>query len=142
VEGWRLAYPELRIDLSLPDAPVEARIAPDLFEQMLEKLIANAADFREPGSAVAVSLEAGRDSWRVSVSNAGPPLPAHMETQLFHSMVSIRERGAQAEPHLGLGLYIVRLIAEFHAAHARALNLPQGGVRFEIEFPGPGSRAG
>jgi signal transduction histidine kinase len=133
--GWRLAYPGMPIDLSLPGAPVEVRIAPDLFEQMLEKLIANAADFRDPGSAVAIALEVAPGAWTVSVSNSGPPLPARMETQLFQSMVSVREGNERGEPHLGLGLYIVRLIAEFHAARAGARNLPRGGVRFEVVFP-------
>ncbi|HEY7840190.1 MAG TPA: ATP-binding protein, partial [Gammaproteobacteria bacterium] len=139
VAGLRLAYPGMPIDLSLPGVPLEAAIAPDLFEQMLEKLIANAADFREPGSGVAVALEIAPGAWIVSVSNSGPPLPENMEAQLFQSMVSVRERDERQEPHLGLGLYIVRLIAEFHAARAGARNLPQGGVRFEVVFPGDAS---
>ena len=49
------------------------------------------------------------------VSNSGPVLPADMQANLFESMVSVREqKGEQA--HLGLGLYIVRLIADFHHA--------------------------
>jgi signal transduction histidine kinase len=35
--------------------------------------------------------------------------------------------------HLGLGLYIVRLVAEFHGGRVRASNLAKGGVRFEVE---------
>jgi K+-sensing histidine kinase KdpD len=60
-----------------------------------------------------------------------------MEDSLFNSMVSVRT-GARAagRPHLGLGLYVVRLIADFHGARVRALNLPgANGVRFEVMFP-------
>ena len=40
-----------------------------------------------------------------------------------------------SRPHFGLGLYIVRLIAEFHQGHARAENLVDGsGVRFSVYF--------
>jgi K+-sensing histidine kinase KdpD len=46
---------------------------------------------------------------------------AHPE-RLFESMVSVRSGGDTAEPHLGLGLYIVRLIAEFHNGNVRAEN--------------------
>jgi signal transduction histidine kinase len=46
-------------------------------------------------------------------------------------MVSVRgERsrdGKSAEPHLGLGLYVARLIAEFHGGSIRAENLASGG---------------
>ena len=43
-----------------------------------------------------------------------------MEGRLFESMVSVRPGGAAAEPHLGLGLYIVRVIAQFHGGEAVA----------------------
>jgi K+-sensing histidine kinase KdpD len=37
-----------------------------------------------------------------------------MKDRLFDSMVSMRDTKRQAQPHLGLGLYIARLIVEFH----------------------------
>jgi signal transduction histidine kinase len=58
-----------------------------------------------------------------------------MQDQLFDSLVSLRpERGEKA--HLGLGLHIVRLIAEFHGGRASAHNLADGtGVTFSIRIP-------
>jgi signal transduction histidine kinase len=58
-----------------------------------------------------------------------------MTGRLFESMVSVRPDGA-AEPHLGLGLYMVRLIAEFHGGRARAANREDGsGVVMRVECP-------
>ena len=52
-------------------------------------------------------------------------------------MVSLRapdESGDRA--HLGLGLYIVRIVAAYHGGTVRAANLPgTGGVRFEVDLP-------
>jgi signal transduction histidine kinase len=61
------------------------------------------------------------------VRNAGPRLPAEMEGRLFESMVSV-PAAASGVPHLGLGLYIVRLIARFHRGTASAANVedPEG----------------
>lgn len=52
-------------------------------------------------------------------------------------MVSVRNERAAHEPHLGLGLYIVRQIAEFHGGTAIAADRTDGtGVVFEVRFPG------
>ncbi len=70
------------------------------------------------------------------MSNEGPPLPVDMQDRLFESMISVRNEPAQAEPHLGLGLYIVRLIAGFHGARATARNREDGsGVEIRVDFP-------
>jgi K+-sensing histidine kinase KdpD len=58
-----------------------------------------------------------------------------MHERLFDSMVSIRNEQKTDEPHLGLGLYIVRLIAEFHRGRARADDRDQGGVVIRVSLP-------
>ena len=68
----------------------------------------------------------------MSVFNPGPPLPDAMRHQLFDSMVSVRP-GAPGK-HLGLGLYIARLIAEGHGGNINAENT-DGGVVFHIHLP-------
>src|SRR5690606_26427627 len=72
----------------------------------------------EPGQASA---------WRFAVRNEGPALPAAMRDSLFDSMVSVRTHRAGGHAHLGLGLYLVRLVAEFHGGHAFVRDVP-GGV--------------
>jgi dedicated sortase system histidine kinase len=125
VEGYRGAYPGHAFEPRLPGGAIDVDGAPDLAAQLLDKLVANAADFSAPGAAIVVSVEREGGMARVSVQNQGPPLPEHMRGTLFESMVSVRkERGG--EPHLGLGLYIARLIAEFHGGTVRADNLASG----------------
>jgi dedicated sortase system histidine kinase len=135
VAGYGMAFGNVEFqDRSGPE-PILHPIAPDLFEQMLDKLIANAADFRLPGTPIVVGLAADAMSWTLTVANQGPVLPESMQGQLFNSMVSVRPDSGAREPHLGLGLYIVRLIAEFHRARVAAANLPeQRGVCFSLTF--------
>jgi signal transduction histidine kinase len=132
VTGYESIYSNRRFSLSLPERPVMLRGAPDLYAQMLDKLAANAADFSDGEEPIRVRLDA---QGTLTVSNSGPLLPADMGGRLFESMVSGRS-GSGGEPHLGLGLYIVRLIAEFHGGQARAANREDGsGVVVRVDCP-------
>ena len=69
----------------------------------------------------------------LSVRNEGPLLPP--KTDVFQSMVSGRQ-GRQDEPHLGLGLYLVRLISEFHGGSVAARNCSApDGVKVTMVLP-------
>lgn len=136
VEGYRLANPGREILLRESGEPVPVLGAPDLVAQMLDKLVDNALGFARPGTPVRVELAREGRAASLSVENQGPPLPAQMRGRLFESMVSIRPAGGEGEPHLGLGLYIVRLIAAFHGGEARARDRDGGdGVVVEVSIP-------
>ncbi|OGA06566.1 MAG: hypothetical protein A3D95_14885 [Betaproteobacteria bacterium RIFCSPHIGHO2_12_FULL_69_13] len=135
VEGYRIAYPSASFALELPDSAIEVEGSPDLAAQLLDKLVENAVDFARTGEPVRVALERTDGSALLSIANKGPLLPAEMRARLFESMISVRETGGAA-PHLGLGLYVARLIAEFHGGAIEAANLASGdGVALSVRFP-------
>jgi signal transduction histidine kinase len=132
VEGYRLAYAPRVFELLVPADAVPVSGAPDLLAQMLDKLVENAADFAAAGTPVRVFLISNEIGAILRVENHGPSLPDAIRESLFDSMVSLRGERSGGAPHLGLGLYIARLIAEFHGGALRAENLPGGGgVVFE-----------
>ena len=132
-EGYQLAYPESDFKVTTPSIKTEKNISADLFIQMLDKLVSNAVDFSLPGKPIEIILEHNKTT-EINIINYGSVLPDEMKGQLFNSMVSIRKK-KDAQPHLGLGLHIARLIAEFHDAEITANNLPQNeGVVFKIRF--------
>ncbi len=136
VEGYRQTWPDTPMTYSGPGEACTLFGVPDLIAQLLDKLVANARDFAAPGSVITVRLEKTRSRAVLEVVNDGPPLPAAMEGKLFESMVSLRSGEKSVEPHLGLGLYIVRLIADYHGAKAEACNRPGGkGVTVRVSFP-------
>jgi two-component system, OmpR family, sensor histidine kinase ChvG len=134
-EGYRLAYPQAQFAVSLPEGETALSGAPELFAQMLDKLVANAVEF-STGGPIDIALSRDDATATLAIANAGPPLPAGMEDRLFDSMVSVREGGRAQEPHLGLGLYIVRLIAQFHGGTVRAENRADAaGVVVAVTVP-------
>jgi dedicated sortase system histidine kinase len=134
--GYTGAYAPRRFGLSLPDTAVLLRGSADLFAQMLDKLVANAVDFATGDDPIELTLAREPGAAVLRVGNRGPLLPAAMKERLFDSLVSVRRHAPGGEPHLGLGLYIVRLIAEFHGGTATAMDRHDGsGVVFEVRMP-------
>lgn len=136
VEGYRLAYPGRDFEVQGCETPLPVQAAPDLLVQLLDKLVANANDFAEPETPVRIELAREPATAHIHVINRGPLLPDEMQGQLFNSLVSVRRREQNGEPHLGLGLYLARLIAEFHGGRLHADNLKDNsGVRFTVIIP-------
>ena len=136
VAGYRLAYPEQRFHSVLPNQSIAAQVAPDLIAQMLDKLVSNAVDFSEQQQAIRVELVLERGFAHLSVLNRGANIPADMQEQLFESMVSLRQSPDEKEPHLGLGLYMVRLIVNYHGGMVKASNHTEGnGAVFDVWLP-------
>lgn len=108
----------------------------ELLVQMLDKLVDNAADFCPQEGKIELGLYRSNSHIVITVRNDGPPLPSHMHGQLFDSMVSVRDKADERQHHLGLGLYIVRLIVDFHRGEVQGYNIPdKSGVIFEVKLP-------
>jgi dedicated sortase system histidine kinase len=134
-QAYRQTFSSHQIDTQLPATPCMLNGSPELIVQLLDKLLDNATDFTAPGGSITLGLEVIGRTARLSVANQGPALPPHLDGRLFESLVSGRS-GAEHKPHLGLGLYIVRLIAEFHRGQPTATNLQDGsGVTVAVELP-------
>ena len=130
--AYRQTFASHQIEIIAPHEPCPMRGAPDLIAQLLDKLIDNAVDFCPRQGRIVIELAAEPKQYRLTVSNEGPPLPADAQQKIFEMLVSHRS-GSSDKPHLGLGLFIVQLIARAHRGSVVARNLTDGaGVAFEI----------
>jgi two-component system, OmpR family, sensor histidine kinase ChvG len=121
LDGYRDIWPNQTFELVASPNVGEIEGSAELLIQMLDKLVANALDFAAPGTPIEVHLEPTERNVSVRVVNYGSQLPTDMGEKLFESMVSIRPRQSEGDqPHLGLGLHIVRLIAQAHAGTVSA----------------------
>jgi signal transduction histidine kinase len=125
------------VDIRLNDSPpVHVKADPMLVTQALVNLLTNAASFADENTTIDVGLKTHGSNVVVSVINRGPPIAGDIET-LFGPFVSTRA-GPSSE-HQGLGLYMVRLIAEEHGGAAALVNLDDNsGVAASIVLPLPG----
>jgi signal transduction histidine kinase len=104
-----------------------------LIKEAVSNLFGNAASFANEGSTIKVMLDADAIRAVITVSNKGPLIEGDPET-LFGPFASTRS--SPAGEHHGLGLYLVRLIAEQHGGTAALANLNDGsGVQASITLP-------
>jgi two-component system sensor histidine kinase ChvG len=135
VRGYADAYPQRRFNVNCDDQGLSVSGSPDLLTQLLDKLVDNALSFAPPDGVIEVNLSVDDDDLMLQVANPGPLLPESMTGRLFDSLVSIRDKSGD-KPHLGLGLFIVRLIAEYHGGSVAANNLADSsGVVFQVQLP-------
>jgi signal transduction histidine kinase len=133
--AYQDVYRSRVIACNVPASPTLVRGSSELVAQLLDKLVENAASFSPEGSTIALEVAETAEAFVLGITNRGPTLPSTMRHQLFDSLVSVRAHG-DGRPHLGLGLYIVALIAKFHRASVTADDLPDGsGVVFRVHFP-------
>jgi signal transduction histidine kinase len=130
--AYRDVYTERSFNFSSDLDEARATGSPELLIQMLDKLVDNAVDFSTDNDEIDLNLTSQDNMYELSVTNPGPPLPERMRSQMFDSMVSVR--GGENTRHLGLGLYVAKLIAEGHGGQIRADNV-DGGVCFTVTVP-------
>ncbi len=136
----RHVYKRIHIDVGFQLTVAEEELLiygdPNRICQMLDKLVENGVDFRKPDTPITIRLEKSGNDAVISVANEGPILEEGMESQIFNLMVSGRKRKGSS-PHMGLGLYVVRVIAEFHQGRVHATNRTDGidGPEFIVHLP-------
>jgi two-component system, OmpR family, sensor histidine kinase TctE len=122
------------IDLGMDDTPappVTVTGAPLLLREAVANLVDNAIRYTGRGAEVTVSLAVDGDEAVVRVADNGPGLPAEQREAVFGRFV----RGTQEGPGCGLGLAIVREIAQRHGGRAALQPGSGGGLIAELRLP-------
>jgi two-component system sensor histidine kinase KdpD len=102
-------------------------------EHILTNLLDNAVKYSPEGTAIAVEVEPVPEEIRITVADAGSGIP---EDALPHVFERYRRAEQQANgASVGLGLFIVRSLAEGHGGRAWAENGPRGGARVTFSLP-------
>ena len=124
------------------DLTVETTLRPALTEgdpRLIERLTGNLIDsgFRHnrPGGHVDVSTRTARDRAVLSVTNTGAPLLPEDLERLFEPFERLDGSRTSDSDGLGLGLSIVKAIAQAHAATIATTLPADGGLTIEVSFP-------
>ncbi len=133
VQGYQQIYPEHEFNLTIAEQELQINGSPEHIAQLLDKVISNAVDFSQD-KIINLQLTTDKKHATIKITNNGILLPEQMQEKLFDSMISMRAHQQQNQPHLGLGLYIARLICQFHQGTIHANNHSHG-VSISICLP-------
>ncbi|HYB71065.1 MAG TPA: GAF domain-containing sensor histidine kinase [Candidatus Bathyarchaeia archaeon] len=123
-----------------PSPPgVELRADPDALDRMLKNLLSNAVKYSPRGGEVVVSASPALDQpgmVEVAVEDDGVGIPAEQLSRIFDKYVRVAHPETTAARGLGLGLSLVRALAEAHGGRVEVDSLPGKGSRFRLLLPG------
>jgi signal transduction histidine kinase len=129
---------DVKIDARLGPAPTEgdARLA----ESLVANLVGNAVRHNVPGGWASIETETAGGRAVLRVTNSGPVIPPAEVDRLFQPFQRlggerVRRQDGQGDGGLGLGLAIVRAIADAHGAELNAHARPEGGLGITVIFP-------
>jgi Signal transduction histidine kinase len=116
------------IALSESDAAVWVNGNPEMLSRAIRNLVENAINYSPPGTTVEIVVE---DSGMVRVLDEGPGIKEDERELIFQRFWRRDRRRTEGA---GLGLSIVRRIADTHAATISVENRPTGGATFSLRF--------
>jgi signal transduction histidine kinase len=139
-ETIRLLAPEFRrkeikLELALDNPPDGFEADEPLLGRAIANLLSNAAKYTPVRGTVRVGLRSINEgkTLEISVANNGCDLVERDLLGIFHRYE--RRRTARGIDGSGLGLHIVRLIAEAHGGSAMAMLKPDGWIEFSVHLP-------
>lgn len=138
VDEQRVAHPERRIELLVPEEPLAARLDADRLGQVVTNLLTNALKYSRVEEPVVVEVTTGRraeDAARVAivrVHDRGPGIPPAHLPHVFERFYRVPGVDVQSGSGIGLGvgLHVARDIVLRHSGSIWAESAPGQGSTF------------
>jgi signal transduction histidine kinase len=117
-----------------PDLP-PARADPERLEQVVSNLLANAVRYTAPGGLVAAAVCAEPDAIRIEVRDTGEGIAPEDLPRVFERFYRGPSADEERRDGAGLGLALVKELAEAMGGSVEAASVPGEGSRFTVRLP-------
>ncbi len=114
---------------------IEATVDGRAIQQALVNLIDNAIKHSARGQAVTVGIENGASVIDLFVSDNGPGIPRAEQEKIFERFYRLGSELRRETQGIGIGLSVVKHIAEAHGGRVTVQSEPGHGSRFTVELP-------
>lgn len=139
-EAWALAHAR-RLSLSCEIEPAGSESDfvvlgdADLLRRAILNLLTNAIKYTPEGGRVTVRLRAADGGWAVDVEDSGIGIAEDQQVRLFQRFSRLPTEQNRTLAGIGLGLLMVRTVAERHAGTVTVSSKPGEGSRFTLHLP-------
>ena len=106
-----------------------------LLHRALFNLMENAVKYSEAGGKVVAAVRCENRWVRVDVTDQGPGIPEELRQQIFEPFFRVDKARSRQQGGVGLGLALVRAIAEHHGGAVIVEAAEAGGFRFVLRLP-------
>jgi two-component system, sensor histidine kinase and response regulator len=107
----------------------------ELLRRAIENLVSNALKYAPSKSVVRMLVRRTDTEVEIEVGDRGAGIPENFKSQVFRRFASVEAARGEARRGVGLGLYLVSLVAVAHGGHARVRDRAHGGAAFSICLP-------
>lgn len=140
VDAMRPALEGAGFSVRMTTEPVTLPCDGPRIRQALLALLENARRYATP-SMIVIRMTLETFEVAIAVEDEGPGLSAEFAARAFDAFARAEPSRSRQFGGSGLGLSVVRAIAEAHGGHARYSTSEKGGSVFEIVFPIDGASA-
>jgi signal transduction histidine kinase len=106
-----------------------------LLRRLIVKLIENAISYTPAGGNVSLFLEAREEELRILVSDTGIGIGAKAKEHVFEPFYRADKARSRGDAGPGLGLSIVKRVAELHEGRVEVKSEPGNGSTFTVLLP-------
>ncbi len=107
----------------------------ELLRRALVNLLGNAVKYTPKGGEIDLTLEGDGQQWAVRVRDNGPGIAPAQQARLFQRFARVQDEANRSIDGIGLGLLMVRTVAERHGGRVGLDSEPGRGSVFSLYLP-------
>jgi signal transduction histidine kinase len=107
-----------------------------LVRRAIENLLSNALKYSPDGTEVRTAVRRSGSDIEIEVADRGVGIPEAFKQKVFQKFASVEAARGEARRGVGLGLYLVGLVAAAHGGRATVRDRKRGGAAFGLFLPG------
>jgi PAS domain S-box-containing protein len=126
---------EQKIETKLPDKKVLATMDRQFIRMVIENLLSNASKYTPDGGNISLGMTDSEKDFTLKVRDSGVGIAKQDQARLFQRFSRIDNELSTSRGGSGIGLYLVKRIAELHHGHVSVDSEPGKGSTFTIKIP-------